>query len=165
LDHVIIDVTLVSIVGILGLSGVILGLIWGNNKKNDPNFHKAKEETMQNQIKWYRDEVHRLNGSISKQRQKFQTDGDYDLDNDGDLASLAKSLLPQIVEFLPSSVQQHAKGLLNKPEVVDLLVEVHKQFPNEIKSLFGGFLKGNKPKTDGTLEVSSTSNSFSAGGA
>jgi len=162
---VIIDVTIVSIVGMLAVSGVVLGLIWGNNRKNDPNFHKAKEETMQNQIKWYRDEVHRLNGSISKQRQKFQTDGEYNLDNDGDLASLAKSLLPQIVEFLPQSVQDHAKGLLNKPEVVDLLVEVHKQFPNEIKSLFSGFIKGNKPKTDGSLEVTSTSTNYSPGGA
>lgn len=163
--ELIIDVTAISIVGILGISGVVLGLIVLSLKKSDPNFHKAKEETLSEQIEFYRAEVHRLNGSISQQRKKFTTDADYDLDDKTDLASLAKSLLPQIVEFLPQSVQDAAKGLLTKPEVVDLLVEIHRQFPNEIKSLFSGFLKGNKPSTSYQSLEAQAGTSYSQGGA
>jgi len=160
MDHLvewIIDVTIISVIATLGIVGVILGLIWSNSRKNDPQFWKDKDQDTKNQIKYYRDEVHRLNGSISKQRQQFQVDGEYNLDDKGDLASLAKSLLPEIVNFLPQSVQQQAKGLLNKPEIIDLLEEVHRQFPNEIKSLLGGFLKGGSQNTNQLPQLESKS--------
>lgn len=166
MEHVVFDITIIAVVSIIGISGIVLGFIWSGLKKNDPNFYKAKEETLKEQVEYFRDEIHRLNGTISKQRQKFQTDGEYNLDDQGDLASLAKSLLPQFVEFLPQNVQTHAKGLLNNPEVVDLLEEIHKRFPKEVKSLFSGFLKGGSPKPLGYQTDKLTSiTTYSPGGA
>jgi len=136
------DATWVIIISIIALSVVVLGLFWGNLKRNDVSFYKDKENDLKNQIKYYRDEVHRLNGTIGKQRSQFQVDGDYNLNDKGDLASLAKSILPEILGFLPKNVQESAKGLLNKPELVDLLETAYKLFPKEVSQMLGGFLKG-----------------------
>ena len=129
-------------VSILGVVAVVLGLKWGSLRQYDPNLFKGREKTYKERIEELGIEVKRLNGTIHKQKQKFQVDGEYDLDNQGDLASLAKSILPNILEFLPQNVQQQAKGLLTNPDLIDLLEEIHKQFPKETKSLLAGFIKG-----------------------
>jgi len=139
-----IDLTIITVVSIIGVVGLVFGGIWANLKKNDPHLFKDKENSYKETVTFLRAENNRLNGTISKQRQKFQTDDNYDLNDEGDLASLAKSLLPQFVEFLPQDVQKHAKGLLSNPDVVDLLEEIHKRFPKETKALFSGFIKGGK---------------------
>jgi len=140
------DLTIVIVTGILASVGIILGLFWGNLRKTDPTLMQAKEHSYSETIQYLRSENNRLNGSISRQKQKFQVEGDYDLTQKSDVASLAKSVLPAIVDFLPENVQKVARSLLNDQGIIDLLDSFYKDHPKEIESLLGGFLKGGAKK-------------------
>jgi len=136
------DLTIVIVTGILAVVGVVLGLFWGNLRKTDPTLMQAKESSYHDTIEYLRSENNRLNGSINRQKQKFQVEGKYDLTEKSDVASLAKSVLPAIIDFLPENVQKVARSLLNDQGIIDLLDGFYKDHPEDIQRLLGGFLKG-----------------------
>jgi len=150
------DLTVILVTGILAITGVILGLFWGNLHKTNPSLMQAKETSYNETIQFLRSENNRLNGSINRQKQKFQVEGDYDLNEKSDVASLAKSVLPAIVDFLPENVQKVARSLLNDQGIIDLLDSFYKDHPDEIKSLLGGFLKGGSKKSNSETTQSET---------
>jgi len=150
------DLTIIATTGILVLGGVILGLFWGNLRKTSPALMQAKETSYNETIQFLRSENNRLNGSISRQKQKFQVDGDYDLNEKSDVASLAKSVLPAIIDFLPENVQTVARSLLNDKGIIDLLDGFYKDHPEDIQRLLGGFLKGGTKKESSDKAQSET---------
>lgn len=150
------DLTIVIVTGILAIVGIVLGLFWGNLRKTDPSLMQAKESSYNETIQFLRSENNRLNGSINRQKQKFQVEGDYDLTQKSDVASLAKSVLPAIVDFLPENVQTVARSLLNDQGIIDLLDSFYKDHPEDIKRLLGGFLKGGTKKESSSAAQSET---------
>jgi len=150
------DLTIIIVAGILGSVVIILGLFWGNLRKTDPTLMQAKEHSYSETIQYLRSENNRLNGSISRQKQKFQVEGEYDLTQKSDVATLAKSVLPAIIDFLPENVQKVARSLLNDQGIIDLLDSFYKDHPKEIESLLGGFLKGGTKKESSDKAQSET---------
>jgi len=162
-----VDLTLIVITGILGIVGVVLGLKWGSIKGNHPTFFKEREDAYNNRIKEQGIEIHRLNGTIGKARQKFRVDGDYNLNEKSGIGSLAGNLLPDILAFLPEESQKQAKLFLTNPDVIDLLATLYKKYPNEIKSIFTGFVKGGgaTPEAPGGIPQLEIKNEYQMSGA
>lgn len=117
-----------------------MGVRGGQQGDGSP-FLLEKLKTMREDFEGVQKELGYWRGKVHQQRQKFKVDGDYNLDDDSDVVSLAKSILPGFLDFLPKDVQDKAKGLLNNPDVIELFNEIYKKHPKEIKNLFGGFLK------------------------
>jgi len=160
------DLTIVIVTGILSIVGVVLGLFWGNLRKTDPSLMQAKENSYNETIQFLRGENNRLNGSINRQKQKFQVEGEYDLNEKSDVASLAKSVLPAIIDFLPENVQTVARSLLNDQGIIDLLDGFYKEHPEDIQRLLGGFLKGGQKEKGGSpAQLEAPKTQFQSGGA
>jgi len=94
-------------------------------------------------VKTLKSEINHWRSKYNSQVHKVKIDGEFNLDNDDSLVSLAKSVLPAISEFLPDKIKPHVEQLLKKPEIVDILATIHKKFPSETKEILGGFLKNN----------------------
>jgi len=168
LDHLVelvFDITIIGMVAILGIVGVTFGFIWRSTKLNVPSFFKDKEDAYKERLDEQHKELHRVTGLLSKHKQKFKVEGEYDLDKESDLTSLAKSVLPEIVDFLPQDVQRAAKGLLSNPEVISLIGDIHKAFPNETKNLLAGFLKGGVQNNKSTIELTNSKTVYDPAGA
>jgi len=97
-------------------------------------------------VKTLKSEISHWRGKFNSTVHKVKVDGDYDVDNDQSLVSLAKSVLPAISQMLPENIRPKVESFLNKPEIIDILAEIHKKFPSETKQILGGFIKnGAKP--------------------
>jgi len=170
IDHLVeyaIDLTLIVITGILGIVGVVLGLKWGSIKGNHPTFFKEREDAYQNRIKEQGVEIHRLNGTIGKVKSKFRIDSDDNLSEKSGVGSLAGKLLPDILGFLPENVQKQAKAFLLEPDVIDLFATLYKKYPDEIKNIFAGFVKGGgiQQEAPGGLPQLEVKNEYQMSGA
>lgn len=138
------------------IAGGSIGVKLVSNRHMTPDYIQDKMTNLKEDYNDLKKENHYLRGKVSQVRQKFKVDDDYDLDNDNDLVSLAKSVLPSISEFLPKDVQKHVTTFLSNPDVVELISEVYKKHPKEIKQLMGGFLKkgsGTSSSDQGELET------------
>jgi len=163
----VLDLTIVITIGVLGLVGVVLGLKWGSIKGNQPNFYKEREDQYKNRIVELGTEVHRLNGTIGKVKSKFRVDSDYNLNEKSGVGSLAGKLLPDILGFLPENVQKQAKAFLLEPDVIDLFATLYKKYPDEIKNIFAGFVKGGglQQEAPGGLPQLEVKNEYQMSGA
>jgi len=135
--------TNVTILVLGSLMAIIGGIGWGkwlSVRGGDPSIADEK-------IKSYKDQAAYWRGVVGQSRAKFKVDGDYNLDNPNDVVSLTNNITPGLLEILPKDVQDKAKGLLKNPDVIDLLQEIYKQYPGEIKELLGGFMKGKAGST------------------
>lgn len=153
------DITTVLVTAILAGLGGILGVYWGHIKGHGTDFYKKKAEELSKEINYWR-------GRASKHTQNLKVDGDYDLSDESDIVSLAKSVAPGLVDMLPKDVQDKARSLLNNPDMITLFSEIYKQHPKEIQSLLGGFLKKGAISSSGnTPELEAEAALQQAGGA
>ena len=132
--QLIYDITTVLVTAILAALGGILGVYWGWLRGHSSDFYKKKTDEQAKEINYWR-------GRVSKSTQMLKVDGDFDLSDESDIVSLAKSVAPGLVDLLPKDVQDKARSLLNNPDMINLFSEIYKQHPKEIQSLLGGFLK------------------------
>jgi len=88
-------------------------------------------------------EINHWRSKYNSQMHKVKVDFDGSIDNDDSLVSLAKSILPAISEMLPDKIKPHVEQFLKKPEIIDILAEVHKKFPEDTKKILSGFIKNN----------------------
>jgi len=96
-----------------------------------------------NDVKILKSEINHWRGKYNSQMHKVKVDFDGSVDNDDSLVSLAKSILPAISEMLPDKIKPHVEQFLKKPEIIDILAEVHKKFPEDTKKILSGFIKNN----------------------
>jgi len=130
---------------ILGsLMTIVGGLGWGKWL----SLRGSSTEVVNDKIQRLQEEANHYRGIVSQQRGEFKIDSTHDVNTDDGLVSIANSVTPGILDLLPKDVQTQVKGLLNSPDVVDLLHEIYKKHPKEVKELLGGFLKTNgKPSS------------------
>lgn len=150
---------------LLGCLGAGFGVKWIGLQANTPERAKQTVERMKEDIDGLKKEINYWRGKVSKNRQSLQTEDQYDLSNDSDIVSLAKSVLPGILDFLPKDVQKGAKKLLENPDLIELLNDIYKKHPKEIQSLMGGFLKKDSRSTFSDTSESQTRQLFQDQGA
>jgi len=143
---------------------VILGLIiggklvntWLKTKENPLETESLKEiaENYDDDVKILKSEVSHWRGKFNSQIHKVKVDGDYNLDDDDSLVSLAKSILPEVSKLLPESAKPYIDNLLKNPDMLDILASIHKKFPSETKQILGTFVKTNSKgvKPDEAIE-------------
>lgn len=150
----------------LGSIGGVLGLKWLSLQANTPERARELIERKKEEVDELKKEVNYWRGKASKNKQALQVDGNYDLDDDNDLVSLAKSIMPGIVDLLPKDAQKHVSTLLSNPDFLPLLGEIYEKFPKESKQLLSGFLKNTKSSSGQEAESSTNQKAlFDAGGA
>lgn len=143
---------------------VILGLIiggklvhtWLRTKENPLETESLKEiaANYDEDVQILKKEVSHWRSKFNSQIHKVKVDGDYNLDDDDSLVSLAKSILPEVSNLLPESAKPYIDNLLKNPDMLDILAEIHKKFPSETKQILGTFVKGNAKlsKPDAAVE-------------
>ncbi len=139
---IIIPTTLITVI-----SGA-LGLKWMQIRQHSPETEDLKEivENYDNDVKVLKSEISHWRGKFNSKMHKVKVDGEYDVDDDASLISLAKSVLPAVSDMLPDNIKPKVESFLNKPEIIDILAEIHKKFPKETKDILGAFIKnGGKP--------------------
>lgn len=151
--------TLVSVIG--GTIGVKLV----STRHQTPEYQLEKLKNLQGDYDDIKKENRYLRGKVSQVRQKFQVDDNFDLDNDSDIVSLAKSILPNVIDFLPKDVQKQAAGFLSNPDIIELANELYKKHPEEVKKFLGGFLKKSSSQNSSNSEESAPALTSSEGGA
>ncbi len=138
---------------------IILGLTIGGKLVN--NWIKTKENPVETEslreisdnydedVKILKSEVSHWRSKFNSQIHKVKVDGEYNLDNDDSLVSLAKSILPEVSKLLPENAKPYIDNLLKNPDMLDILASIHKKFPSETKKILGTFVKtnskGNQP--------------------
>jgi len=140
LDRILIEIDTNLTILLLGsLLAIIGGLGWGKWLA----LRGTSPDVLNEKIKRIQEEANHYRGIVSQQRGEFKIDSHHDINTDDGLVSIANSITPGILDLLPKDVQTQVKGLLNSPDVVDLLHEIYKKHPKEVKELLGGFLKTN----------------------
>ena len=144
----------------------VLALKWLSIQEKSPERQKDKVERLEEEIELLQKEINKYRVRATRAQQKFQVEGDYDLDDSNDLSSLAKSIAPGIIDLLPKEAQTHARSLLSNPDLIPLLGEIYEKFPKESKQLLSGFLKNSK-SSSGQEDQSSPNQAilFDQGGA
>jgi len=145
---IIIPTTLITVI-----SGA-LGLKWLQIRSKSPETEDLKDivENYDNDVKVLKSEISHWRGKFNSKMHKVKVDGDFDVDNDESLISLAKSVLPAVSDMLPENIKPKVEAFLNKPEIIDILAEIHKKFPKETKDILGAFIKngGRSSSNDAT---------------
>jgi len=147
------DITTAIVILIPMILGLIIGgkLVntWLKTKENPLETESLKEiaENYDGDVKILKGEVSHWRGKYNSQIHKIKVDGDYNLDNDDSLVSLAKSILPSISSVLPEAAKPYIDNLLKNPDMLDILAEIHKKFPSETKQILGTFVKANNKGT------------------
>jgi len=165
LDHLIIDVTTVSIVSILAVSGVLIGCIYAKSRSNDPNFIHAKEDRLIEDNEALKKENSYWRHKANQQRGDIKVEGNYDLDDDGSIVSLVKSVLPGVIDLFPEDIQKNAKGLLTNPDLIDLAHEFYKTDPAGVKKLLDSFIKNRRADSSQSPPVPAITESKGQGAA
>jgi len=135
---------------ILGLTiGGKLVNTWLKTKENPLETESLKEiaDNYDQDVKILKSEVSHWRGKFNSQVHKVKVDGEYNLDDDDSLVSLAKSILPEVSNLLPESAKPYIDNLLKNPDMLDILASIHKKFPNETKKILGTFVKTNNKGT------------------
>jgi len=153
-----------NLTAIVILVPMILGLIiggklvntWLRTKENPLETESLKEiaENYDNDVQVLKKEVSHWRGKFNSQIHKVKVDGDYNLDDDDSLVSLAKSILPEVSNLLPESAKPYIDNLLKNPDMLDILASIHQKFPSETKKILGAFVKtnGKGTKPDAAIE-------------
>jgi len=131
---------------ILGLAiGGKLVNTWLKTKENPLETESLKEiaANYDDDVKILKSEVSHWRGKFNSQIHKVKVDGDYNLDDDDSLVSLAKSILPEVSNLLPESAKPYIDNLLKNPDMLDILASLHQKFPSETKKILGAFVKTN----------------------
>jgi len=146
-----------NLTAIVILIPMILGLIiggklvntWLRTKENPLETESLKEiaSNYDDDVKILKSEVSHWRGKFNSQIHKVKVDGEYNLDDDDSLVSLAKSILPEVSNLLPENAKPYIDNLLKNPDMIDILAEIHKKFPSETKQILGAFVKTNNKGT------------------
>jgi len=123
------------------LLGGFIGLKWTQIRAMDQKYVKARIDQYKVSAEESKKEMQKVKGKLSQQFQDIQVEGNFDLSNKSDLGSLAKEVLPSILQALPPDIQKQAKGFLNNPEMVDMAIGLYEKHPEEIKRLLARFIK------------------------
>jgi len=144
MDYITATVILVPVILGLIIGGKLVNT-WLKTKENPLEIETLKEITdnYDDDVKILKSEVSHWRGKFNSQIHKIKVDGDYNLDNDDSLVSLAKSILPSISTVLPEAAKPYIDNLLKNPDMIDILAEIHKKFPSETKQILGTFVKTN----------------------
>jgi len=132
-------------------------------RSNDPNFIHSKEERLKEDNDELKKEVSYWRSKTHQKRGELKVEGDYNIDDDTSLVSLAKSVLPGIVDLFPPDTQVKLKGLISNPDLIDLAHEFYKSDPAGIKNLLSTFIKNSKAGNNQTPALEEQN--FKSGGA
>jgi len=126
---------------IVVLSGGLMGIQVMKTRVLDKSVVKSRYSQYEEQIKEHKKEISRWRGKFGKNFQNMQVEGDFDLGESSDIASLAKLLLPNVLSFLPPDIASKAKGLLDNPEIIDMGLKLYEKHPEDVKLLLSKFIK------------------------
>ncbi len=149
---------IVFIGSITALLGGFMGLKWVKYRALDGSYVKKKVGFYQDLAGEYEADAKHWRGKWNQRKQDIQIEGDYDLTDGGDVASVVKLVLPEIMHLLPSDIQKHAKGFLDNPDLVNMAVKLYEQHPEDIQRLLAGFLKKTGIKKDADPSKSADTN-------
>jgi len=147
------DITTAVVILVPMILGLIIGgkLVntWLKTKENPLETESLKEiaDNYDQDVKILKSEIGHWRGKFNSQIHKVKVDGDYNLDDDDSLVSLAKSILPEVSKLLPESAKPYIDNLLKNPDMLDILASIHKKFPSETKKILGTFVKTNSKGT------------------
>jgi len=136
-----------------------MGLKWTQYRALDGKYVKQRVEQYKTLADDSKREMQKVKGKLSQQFQDIQVEGKFDMDKSSDLGSLAKQVLPSLLQALPADVQKQAKGFLNNPEMIDMAIGLYEKHPEEIKKLLARFVKksGSKASNDTDQSKADTS--------
>ena len=126
--------------------GGLIGLKWTQIRAMDQKYVKARIDQYKTSAEESKKEMQKVKGKLSQQFQDIQVEGNYDLASKSDLGSLAKQVLPSLLQTLPPDIQKQAKGFLNNPEMIDMAIGLYEKHPEEVKSLLARFVKKGSAK-------------------
>ncbi len=128
------------------LIGGFMGLKWTQLRAMDSKYVKQRVDNYKELAIEAKKAEQKAKGKLSQSFQDIQVEGNYDLSDKSDLGSLAKEVLPSILQALPPDIQKQAKGFLNNPEMVDMAIGLYEKHPEEIKKLLARFIKKGSTK-------------------
>jgi len=159
------DTTFILFTVIVGIFGVIIARYWSKIRNDDPTFIHAKEERLKSDNDELKKENNYWRGKANQKRGDVKIEGDFNMDDDNSIVSLAKSVLPGVIDLFPEDIQKHAKGLLTNPDLIDLAHEFYKTDPAGVKSLLNSFLKNRKTDSGQSPPVPAITESTGHGAA
>jgi len=138
-----------------------MGLKWTQYRALDSKYVKTRVDQYKQLADESKKEMQKVKGKLSQNFQDIQVEGKYDLDSKGDLGSLAKQVLPSILQVLPADIQKQAKGFLNNPEMIDMAIGLYEKHPEEVKNLLARFVKkGSTKASDKEGELSADTSQY-----
>jgi len=136
-----------------------MGLKWTQYRALDGKYVKQRVEQYKQLADDSKKEMQKVKGKLAQSFQDLQVEGNYDLKNTSDLGSLAKQILPSILQTLPPDIQKQAKGFLNNPEMIDMAIGLYEKHPEEIRNLLARFVKKGGSKASNDTDQSETDTS------
>jgi len=147
MEHLFEQIFILGIAFIVVVTGGFMGIQVMKLRTLDKNVVKSRIMMYEEQIKELKKELTRWRGKVGKNFQDMQIEGDYNLNETSDLASIAKMVLPNILDILPPEIAIKAKGFLDNPELIDMGLKLYEKHPEDIKMLLGKFIKKGSGKT------------------
>ena len=123
------------------LLGGFMGLKYTQYRALDSKYVKTRVDQYKQLADESKREMQKVKGKLSQSFQDIQVEGNYNLADKGDIGSLAKQVLPSLLQVLPADIQKQAKGFLNNPEMIDMAIGLYEKHPEEIKNLLARFIK------------------------
>jgi len=143
-DHLLQELFIIGTAFIVVLTGGFMGIQVMKLRTLDKKVVKDRISMYEEQIKELKKELTRWRGKVGKNFQDLQVEGDFDLSEKSDLASIAKLVLPNILDILPPDIATKAKGFLDNPELIEMGLKLYEKHPEDVKLLLGKFTKGIK---------------------
>lgn len=147
MEHLFEQIFILGIAFIVVVTGGFMGIQVMKLRTLDKNVVKSRIMMYEEQIKELKKELTRWRGKVGKNFQDIQVEGDYNLNETSDLASIAKMVLPNILDILPPEIAVKAKGFLDNPELIDMGLKLYEKHPEDIKMLLGKFIKKGSGKS------------------
>jgi len=148
MDHIgLMELAYTVMLLIVVLAGGFMGIQVMKMRTLDKKVVKDRISMYEEQIKELKKELTRWRGKVGKNFQDLQVEGEYNLDETSDLASIAKMVLPNILDILPPEIAVKAKGFLDNPELIDMGLKLYEKHPEDIKMLLGKFIKKGSAKS------------------
>jgi len=147
MDHLIEQIMILGMSFIVVLTGGFMGIQVMKLRTLDKKVVKDRISMYEEQIKELKKELTRWRGKVGKNFQDLQVEGEFDLTEKNDLASIARVVLPNILDMLPPDIATKAKGFLDNPELIEMGLKLYEKHPEDVKMLLGKFTKGIKGKS------------------
>ena len=141
------------------LLGGFMGLKYTQYRALDSKYVKTRVDQYKQLADDSKREMQKVKGKLSQSFQDIQVEGKYNLDDQSDLGSLAKQVLPSLLQALPADMQKQAKGFLNNPEMIDMAIGLYEKHPEEVKKLLARFVKKSGTKASNDTNQSETDTS------